>query len=197
MNGNQKYVCPKCNGLVDYGVRFCPHCGNAFGSWGESSAGTVTSTAKENLITEAEYHFAKTRLAHGLLSTVIFKGTQVTVKQVNKWLPFVKSNAGFAQFDVMDIESAYIKKSYNTMMCVLLALCLVVLLLSAEFILLVLTGIIAFSLRDTALIIKYKGGYLKLFNDKDPFNTEKHDDPQLVLDYIKQYNPDSVHVLMD
>ncbi len=34
MNGNQKYVCPKCNGLVDYGVRFCPHCGNAFGSWG-------------------------------------------------------------------------------------------------------------------------------------------------------------------
>lgn len=118
MNGNQKYVCPKCNGLVDYGVRFCPHCGNAFGSRGESYAGTVTSTAKENLITEAEYHFAKTRLAHGLLSTVTFKGTQVTVKQVNKWLPFVKSNAGFAQFDVMDIESAYIKKSYNTMMCV-------------------------------------------------------------------------------
>ena len=33
MNENQKYVCPKCNGLVDYGTRFCPHCGNAFGSW--------------------------------------------------------------------------------------------------------------------------------------------------------------------
>lgn len=27
MNENQKYVCPKCNGLVDCGTRFCPKCG--------------------------------------------------------------------------------------------------------------------------------------------------------------------------
>lgn len=30
----QKYVCPNCNGLIDYGTRFCPHCGNALGNWG-------------------------------------------------------------------------------------------------------------------------------------------------------------------
>lgn len=66
-----------------------------------------------------------------------------------------------------------------------------------ELILLVLIIGLAFSLRDTALIIKYKGGYLKLFNDKSLFDSEKRDDPQLVLDYIKQYNPDCVHVLMD
>lgn len=30
----QKYVCPNCNGLIDYGTRFCPHCGNAFSNWG-------------------------------------------------------------------------------------------------------------------------------------------------------------------
>lgn len=29
----QKYVCPNCNGLIDYGTRFCPHCGNAFSNW--------------------------------------------------------------------------------------------------------------------------------------------------------------------
>lgn len=32
----QKYVCPNCNGLIDYGTRFCPHCGNALGNWGNA-----------------------------------------------------------------------------------------------------------------------------------------------------------------
>ena len=82
-------------------------------------------------------------------------------------------------------------------MSALLILCLFVLLAAQELILLVLIIGLAFSLRDTALIIKYKGGYLKLFNDKSLFDSEKRDDPQLVLDYIKQYNPDCVHVLMD
>ena len=30
----QKYLCPNCNGLVDYGIKFCPHCRYEFGEWG-------------------------------------------------------------------------------------------------------------------------------------------------------------------
>ena len=82
-------------------------------------------------------------------------------------------------------------------MCILLAICLFALVTSGEFVVLLLTIFIAFSLRETALIIKYKGGYLKLFSDKSYGNDEKQDDPQLLLEYIKQYNPDCVHVLMD
>ena len=29
----QKYVCPNCGGLVDYGSKFCPHCRYEFGEW--------------------------------------------------------------------------------------------------------------------------------------------------------------------
>ena len=193
MTENQKYLCPSCNGLVDYGTKFCPHCGNAL---------NFSVTASENeqnsvLITEAEFQFSKLRLMHMLLSTVSFKGTKVEVRQKNKWLPFVKTDAGFAQFDIMDIESAYLKKSYNTKMCILLAICLFALVTSGELVILLLTIFIAFSLRETALIIKYKGGYLKLFSDKSYGNDERQDDQQLLLDYIKQYNPDCVHVLMD
>ena len=44
----QKYVCPKCSGLVDYGSRFCPYCGNAFGSWGVPVAESQTNYAVVN-----------------------------------------------------------------------------------------------------------------------------------------------------
>lgn len=49
MNENQKYVCPKCNGLVDYGTRFCPHCGNAFGPWGNQVINQTNSPTTEKL----------------------------------------------------------------------------------------------------------------------------------------------------
>lgn len=29
----QKYICPSCSGLVDYGSKFCPHCLYEFGEW--------------------------------------------------------------------------------------------------------------------------------------------------------------------
>ena len=29
----QKYICPSCGGLVDYGSKFCPHCRYEFGEW--------------------------------------------------------------------------------------------------------------------------------------------------------------------
>ena len=196
MTENQKYLCPSCNGLVDYGTKFCPHCGNAL-NFSATASENEQNSVSSNLITEAEFQFSKLRLMHMLLSTVSFKGTKVEVRQKNKWLPFVKTDAGFAQFDIMDIESAYLKKSYNTKMCILLAICLFALVTSGELVVLLLTIFIAFSLRETALIIKYKGGYLKLFSDKSIGNDEKQDDPQLLLDYIKQYNPDCVHVLMD
>ena len=196
MTENQKYLCPSCNGLVDYGTKFCPHCGNAL-NFSATATENEQNSVSSNLITEAEFQFSKLRLMHMLLSTVSFKGTKVEVRQKNKWLPFVKTDAGFAQFDIMDIESAYLKKSYNTKMCILLAICLFALVASGELVILLLTIFIAFSLRETALIIKYKGGYLKLFSDKSYGNDEKQDDPQLLLDYIKQYNPDCVHVLMD
>ena len=196
MTENQKYLCPSCNGLVDYGTKFCPHCGNAlnfFATVPDNEQNSVSS----NLITEAEFQFSKLRLMHMLLSTVSFKGTKVEVRQKNKWLPFVKTDAGFAQFDIMDIESVYLKKSYNVKMCILLVLCLFATFTAGGLLLLAISIFVAFSLRETALIIKYKGGYLKLFSDKSIGNDEKQDDPQLLLDYIKQYNPDCVHVLMD
>ena len=42
----QKYVCPNCSGLIDYGTRFCPHCGNALGNWGNAySSAPVNNNA--------------------------------------------------------------------------------------------------------------------------------------------------------
>lgn len=196
MSESQKYLCPKCNGLVDYGTKFCPHCGNAL-NFSVTASENEQNSVSSNLITEAEFQFSKLRLMHMLLSTVSFKGTKVEVRQKNKWLPFVKTDAGFAQFDIMDIESVYLKKSYNVKMCILLVLCLFATFTAGGLLLLAISIFVAFSLRETALIIKYKGGYLKLFSDKSIGNDEKQDDPQLLLDYIKQYNPDCVHVLMD
>ena len=40
----QKYVCPNCNGLIDYGTRFCPHCGNALGNWGNAYSSASVNT---------------------------------------------------------------------------------------------------------------------------------------------------------
>ena len=196
MSDSQKYLCSKCNGLVDYGTKFCPHCGNAL-NFSATASENEQNSVSSNLITEAEFQFSKLRLMHMLLSTVSFKGTKVEVRQKNKWLPFVKTDAGFAQFDIMDIESVYLKKSYNVKMCILLVLCLFATFTAGGLLLLAISIFVAFSLRETALIIKYKGGYLKLFSDKSIGNDEKQDDPQLLLDYIKQYNPDCVHVLMD
>ncbi len=45
----QKYVCPKCSELVDYGSRFCPHCGNAFGNW-DNSAGLSAVELQTNYV---------------------------------------------------------------------------------------------------------------------------------------------------
>lgn len=196
MSESQKYLCPKCNGLVDYGTKFCPHCGNVL-NFSVTASENEQNSVSSNLITEAEFQFSKLRLMHMLLSTVSFKGTKVEVRQKNKWLPFVKTDAGFAQFDIMDIESVYLKKSYNVKMCILLVLCLFATFTAGGLLLLAISIFVAFSLRETALIIKYKGGYLKLFSDKSIGNDEKQDDPQLLLEYIKQYNPDCVHVLMD
>lgn len=33
MNHEQKYICPKCNNAVSYGVKFCNQCGHEFGEW--------------------------------------------------------------------------------------------------------------------------------------------------------------------
>ena len=71
------------------------------------------------------------------------------------------------------LNQPMLKNSYNGKMSALLILCILVLLAAQEVILLVLIIGLAFSLRDTALIIKYKGGYLKLFNDKSLFDSEK------------------------
>ncbi|PWM77801.1 MAG: hypothetical protein DBY32_08150 [Phascolarctobacterium sp.] len=197
MTEAQKYVCPNCNGLVDYGTKFCPHCGNAFGSWGETPVINPVTANTNNLITEAEYRFSKGKLIHALVSIVTFKGTQVTVQQKCNWLGIFKTNSGFAQFDIMDIESIYIKKSYNGKFVFMFILCLIVTFLVTEWLILLMTIMFGFMMRDKALIVKYKGGYLKLMDDKDFYGTGRHDDPQKVLDYIKQYNPDCVHVLMD
>lgn len=43
----QKYVCPNCNGLVDYGSKFCPHCRYEFGEWGAATNNT------ENIVTDS------------------------------------------------------------------------------------------------------------------------------------------------
>lgn len=48
MTEAQKYVCPNCNGLVDYGTKFCPHCGNAFGSWGAPVQSNVTNNVYQS-----------------------------------------------------------------------------------------------------------------------------------------------------
>lgn len=56
----QKYLCPNCNGLVDYGSKFCPHCRYEFGEWGaketvsndDGAARTETATGEPEENTE-------------------------------------------------------------------------------------------------------------------------------------------------
>ena len=69
MTENQKYLCPSCNGLVDYGTKFCPHCGNAL-NFSATVPENEQNSVSSNLITEAEFQFSKLRLMHMLLSTV-------------------------------------------------------------------------------------------------------------------------------
>lgn len=45
----QKYLCPNCNGLVDYGSKFCPHCRYEFGDWG-----TQENVSNDNAAEKAE-----------------------------------------------------------------------------------------------------------------------------------------------
>ena len=42
----QKYTCPHCNRLVDYGSKFCPHCRYEFGEWENQSETQQTSVDK-------------------------------------------------------------------------------------------------------------------------------------------------------
>ena len=63
----QKYLCPNCNGLVDYGSKFCPHCRYEFGEWGtqetisndDGAAKTKTVTSVPEESTESKKSAAK------------------------------------------------------------------------------------------------------------------------------------------
>ena len=46
----QKYVCPNCNGLVDYGSKFCPHCRYEFGEWGAENNATGQTSGDEDIL---------------------------------------------------------------------------------------------------------------------------------------------------
>lgn len=63
----QKYLCPNCNGLVDYGSKFCPHCRYEFGEWGtqenvsndDGAEKTETATSELEENTEIKKAVAK------------------------------------------------------------------------------------------------------------------------------------------
>ena len=97
----QKYVCPSCSGLINYGTKFCPHCGTALNFSPVVQNDSVVNQNINNLQTQAEFHLAKIRLLHTLISVITFNETEVNVKQFNKWLPFVKTNPGTANFNIM------------------------------------------------------------------------------------------------
>lgn len=184
-------TCTKCNATNDDGSKFCKECG----------ASIIASTTEENantvLINSAEYVIGKTRFMHDLVSTITFNGTKVSVVQKNKML-FFSSTSGIANFDIMDIESVYIKKSYSTMYVIIFALAAFNFFMVPNWVLLGVTCFFGYMMRQAAIVIKYKGGDLTLFAEKQELvGVEKRDNPQLVLDYIKQYNPECVHVLMD
>ncbi len=48
----QKYVCPNCNGLVDYGSKFCPHCRYEFGEWGAANNAAGQTSGDEDIFKE-------------------------------------------------------------------------------------------------------------------------------------------------
>lgn len=48
----QKYVCPNCNGLVDYGSKFCPHCRYEFGEWDAANNAAGKTSDDEDIFKE-------------------------------------------------------------------------------------------------------------------------------------------------
>lgn len=58
----QKYVCPHCGGLVEYGSKFCPHCRYEFGEWAAKSAGiSNTEITQGNAIEEEQQSSGSSR----------------------------------------------------------------------------------------------------------------------------------------
>lgn len=49
----QKYICPNCGGLVDYGSKFCPHCRYEFGQWEAQAAENKTTQTETGSIDDA------------------------------------------------------------------------------------------------------------------------------------------------
>lgn len=49
----QKYICPSCGGLVDYGSKFCPHCRYEFGEWAVQAAENKTTQTETGSIDDA------------------------------------------------------------------------------------------------------------------------------------------------
>ena len=55
----QKYVCPSCSGMIDYGTKFCPHCGTALNFSPVVQNDSIVNQNINNLQTKAEFHLAK------------------------------------------------------------------------------------------------------------------------------------------
>ena len=82
----QKYLCPNCNGLVDYGSKFCPHCRYEFGEWGtqetisndDGAAKTETVTSVPEESTESKKSGSKMATWAKILvaGAILFAGYQ-------------------------------------------------------------------------------------------------------------------------
>ena len=62
----QKYICPSCGGLVDYGSKFCPHCRYEFGEWAAQAVENKTTQTESDSIDDetipAEENGSKTSM---------------------------------------------------------------------------------------------------------------------------------------
>lgn len=62
----QKYICPSCGGLVDYGSKFCPHCRYEFGEWAAQAVENKTTQTETGIIDDetipAEENGSKTSM---------------------------------------------------------------------------------------------------------------------------------------
>ena len=114
----QKYVCPNCNGLIDYGTRFCPHCGNALGNWGNAySSAPVNNNAA---VVKEESFFEKYFSTKGRLNRKAAILRNLFISMVGSVFIFILGLISGGSLMVGDLSGALIPFLLGLIVCIVM-----------------------------------------------------------------------------
>lgn len=114
----QKYVCPNCSGLIDYGTRFCPHCGNALGNWGNAySSAPVNNNAA---VLKEESFFEKYFSTKGRLNRKAAILRNLFISMVGSVFIFILGLISGGSLMVGDLSGALIPFLLGLIVCIVM-----------------------------------------------------------------------------